>query len=226
MSRITLILLLFAFSLCLPAFSSSLPPEVEIKELQAEALKVKWKNPDDRPAAVFWLNTEFGVNWRMIEKAVPATGSESLFIPRRGYNKVPSELAIIPADNTREPKILNIASEINEVEFTTQEIRSTDMWIWGDSPAHAPMGINFQPESNAVKNIKGYFLIPIKASSDKMKDQLIQFAPYGNENNIEIQIEGFSGTSVNHGFKIDAAVLGKSHQVIFNIKNPLNLPCY
>jgi len=128
--RKLLLILLVVFLIPCILFASPPPPGFkEAVEVKGESVTVKWPAPEFRPRCVVWMQ-DFTVQ----EIYYVSSDDETITIERKGKNKIPTKLMVVPADNSLQPKILDIPVRSRDAVFSTEAIADDEVFFWGITP--------------------------------------------------------------------------------------------
>lgn len=240
MKRISLVLFVIFF--CPSVLLASQPiggwkRDVEVK---GAPITVKWTNPKFQPQCVVWMQDY------TVEEIHPVFSGSEIRIERKGRNKIPAKLLVVPADSHLQPKILDVSEQTREVVFITEDIPGDEVFFWGitpENPFPPPSGpsaisvsVRLLRNKSIYSEFYGAFLWKIK--QDGSQNQVEPFY-FSSESLGAISSKGFQRASniadtlcrIHNGgdcpfvFETTPNSWGKSFQIDFKI-NPHAQPVF
>ena len=191
------------------------------KKVEGPKLTVKW-SAKFQPQAIGWVGS---LQCTQISSSV-----NSVIIDRVGRGKIPSQLLVVPKNTSLQPQVLDISTSQKELNFSTQKINASDMWVWGNTlKSHCRDGcgneqaneinISYHQGGKFIFKGNGVFLVKLKKS---LHHQPLLF--FGSDTSLrQISIEGFQHLSTANVLKPTEEVWGSSREVKVKFSN--DKPC-
>ena len=211
------------------------------REVAGTPLTITWEEPQYKPECILWLQ-----DFTIPEPFYISGKRNTITIPRKGRNKLPERVLIIPEENTLKPKIIDISSETEKITFVAERIPKNEVYFWGFTPQNqcstpsgpTAMGVTVRlvHETGVYAQFSGAFLWHITLNKNDKYEKPFYFYPHYNGTVRKISIAGFEEANYvsraacrAHTRKECDFILstnknawGESHQIVFERNVPFN----
>lgn len=156
-------LLPFLFVPVLEVYAVPPAPGNQDKIVRGDPVTLTWKHSKQNPDRVIWMQPESIHEFFRVDQ-----DENSIQVPRKGVNKLPTELLVIPERDNLRPRILEIKKDQTSVTFQSKPISEDEIWFWGRTPdvlCHRPNGdgllavnVRRMKETSEQRKFEGGFL--------------------------------------------------------------------